>query len=81
MFKANYYDTISPMSYEIEFETEREMDEWITTEMETWWEILCNEYPNVNACWINRYLDCGNVTEIYIPDTNIVIQCTIESTK
>lgn len=76
MCKVKYHDTIEPQNYDIEFPTEQEAMEWISEEMNEWWDIICTNYPNTDACWLNRYLDCGDTTEIYIPATSVVISCT-----
>lgn len=77
MFKVKYYDTIAPQSFELTFETETEAAEWISTEMDDWYEILCDMYPNGDVTWLNRLLDCGDTTEIYIPDTSVIVCCEL----
>lgn len=75
MVKVKYYDTIAPMDYEVEFETVEEACKWIEREMQDWWNLFCEH--SLNAVWINRLLDCGDTTKIYIPSTNIRVSCTL----
>lgn len=77
MVKVKYYDTIEPQSYEVECDTETEAIKWIENEMNNWWEILCDKYPTADVCWLNRLLDVGDTTEMYIPDTSVVVSCTL----
>ena len=76
MYKVKWCNTGGEESTE-EFRTEREMCICIYDEMQKQYDLLCGEYPNEDITWLNRYLDCGNVTEVYIPDTNICISCEI----
>ena len=77
MFKVKYHDTIEPQEFEVEFETEEAACEWISRQMSIWMDVLCEEYPDADVTWLNRLLDVGNTTEIYIPDTNIDIVCKL----
>lgn len=77
MCKVRYYDTILPTAYEVEFDSEKEALVWIETEMQEWHWMLCEEYPTYDVTWINRLMDYGDTTEIYVPDTNILISCTL----
>lgn len=79
MIKVKYYDNIEPQEFEIEFETETEATEWIERQMGDWYETLCDNYPDADVTWLNRLLDVGNVTEIYIPGTSVSICCEIVS--
>ena len=76
MYKVKWYNTGGEESTE-EFRTEREMCICIHDEMQKQYDLLCDEYPNEDVTWLNRYLDCGNVTEVYIPDTNVSFSCEI----
>ena len=78
MVEVKYSDTIEPMDYEVEFETVEEACKWIEREMQDWWDLFCEQYPDADVIWLNRLLDCGDTTEIYIPDTNICINCTLK---
>lgn len=40
-------------------------------------ELVNEEYPESDVTWLNRLLDCGDTTEIYVPDTSISITCEI----
>ena len=75
MVKVKYWDNIEPMTFEENFETEEEACKWIERQMSEWYEMLCNEYPDSDVTWLNRLLDVGDVTEIYIPNTSISIMC------
>jgi len=77
MFRVEYYDTVTPDDTNLEFETEKDMYEWINETMETWYENLCEQHPDADVVWLNRLLDSGNETEIYIPDTSITVSCKI----
>lgn len=77
MIKVKYTDTIEPQEFTKEFETVEEACEWIDRQMNTWNEILYEEYPESDVTWLNRLLDCGDTTEIYVPDTSISITCEI----
>ena len=77
MYKVKYYDTVEPQSFELTFRTITEAAEWIYTEMDNWCELLCNMYPNGDVTWLNRFLDCGDTTEIYIPGTSVVVCCEL----
>ena len=79
MIKVKYYDNIEPQEFEVEFDTETEATEWIERQMDDWYETLCDNYPDADVTWLNRLLDVGNVTEIYIPGTSVSIYCEIVS--
>ena len=76
MFKVKYSDTIEPQDFEEEFEMEQEAVEWIDREMSIWRDVLYDKYPDLDVTWLNRFLDCGDTTTIYVPDTSIEITCT-----
>lgn len=77
MVKVKYYDTVEPQNFEKSFKTEQEACEWISVQMSIWWDELIENYWNLDVTWLNRYMDCGDTTEIYIPDTSIVISCEL----
>ena len=77
MIKVKYHDTIEPMSFEVEFETETDATKWIDNEMQAWRDALNTLYPKRDVTWLNNLLDCSDKTEIYIPNTNIVVCCEI----
>ena len=79
MIKVKYYDNIEPQEFEVEFDTETEATEWIERQMDDWYETLCDNYPDADVTWLNRLLDVGNATEIYIPGTSVSICCEIVS--
>lgn len=77
MIKVKYTDTIKPQEFIEEFETIEEACEWIDKEMTVWHDVLFEQYPHADVTWLNRLLDCGNTTEIYVPDTSINIVCEL----
>lgn len=77
IYKVKYHDTVEPMNFEERFNTQEEAVEWINRQMSIWRDSLYDEYPEADVTWLNRFLDCGNVTEIYIPDTTISITCEL----
>lgn len=76
MFKVIYHDD-EPQDMEIEFETEQAMCEWVTETMRDAYHRLCDRFPKADVTWINRFLDCGCTTEVYVPDTSIYVSCEI----
>lgn len=77
MYTVKYCDTIEPQSFEEQFVTIKEACEWIYRQMSIWRDCLYDEYPDADVTWLNRLMDCGDVTEIYIPDTSISITCKL----
>lgn len=77
MFKVKCYDTIESCEFELTFKTEEEAVLWIDKAMQGWWDILCKQYPAADVTWLNKYLDCGDITEIYVPDTSVVVSCEL----
>lgn len=78
MITIKYTDTIEPQSFEENFENNIDGYEWINREMQFWYDVFCEKYPNADVTWTNRLLDSGNTTEIYIPDTSINVSVTFE---
>lgn len=77
MYKVKYYDTVDPQNFELEFERETEALIWINEEMDTWYDLLCTMYPGADITWLNRLMDCGDTTEIYIPGTSVSVCCEL----
>ena len=49
----------------------------IESTMQTVWDLYCSMYPDKDVTWLNRYLDCGDTTEIYVPGTDEYTKVTI----
>ena len=71
------WDNQEPQEFKMEFETTEESCKWIDDFMQFRWNELCNEYPNTDIVWLNRLLDCGNETTIYVPNTSTEIVCKL----
>ena len=37
----------------------------------------CKTYPDSDVTWLNRYLDCGNTAEVYVPDSDCYTRCEL----
>ena len=64
------YEDNNGDDFEYKYEKEKDAVKEIEEIMETEYESLCEEYPESDVTWLNRLLDCGNETEIYVPDTD-----------
>lgn len=60
------------------FNEESEMYEDISQIMQDIYDNLCVGFENADVTWLNRLLDAGNTTEIYIPNTDIFYRITVE---
>ena len=77
LYRVLYSDTVAPLDYEAKFDTEGEAVDHVNEVMQSWWDLFCKEYPTLDVVWTNKDFDFGETTEIYIPDTNINISCTM----
>lgn len=76
MYKYMYSDSNGNEEI-VSFENEKEMYENINEIMQDIYDNLCVAYEDKDVTWLNRLLDVGNVTEIYVLDTNISYSITI----
>ena len=65
-YKFKYESNLGVDDGILEFDTEEEAIETINRIMESTYEEYCNEYPTADVVWLNRLLDVGNTTEVYI---------------
>jgi len=77
MVKVLYHDNIEPQEFEKKFDTTDKACEWIAITMQDLWDTLFERYPMDDIVWLNRYLDVGDTTEIYVVDSNIEVVCTL----
>ncbi len=47
----------------------------ITRELQNAYDRYCNEAPSADVTWVNRYLDCGNTAEVYVPGSDLFTRC------
>ncbi len=83
MTKVKYWCSVDVCDEEIQFETKEEAMVWISETMQEWFDHLCYLYEDAESplmrevTWLNMFLDWGNITEIYVPDTDVVISCEL----
>ena len=59
------------------FDTEEEAVKKIDEIMERMYNKYCNKYPNADVIWLNRLLDAGDITEVYVDGHDDFIRITI----
>ena len=42
----------------------------ITATMQFAYDEYCEQYPDCDVIWLNRYLDCSNTSEVYVPSSD-----------
>ena len=59
------------------FDTLEECTKALTECLEGIYDELCDKNPSWDVTWLNRYLDCSNTSEVYVPGTDIFSRCEI----
>jgi hypothetical protein len=51
----------------------------ITATLQFAYDEYCEQYPDCDVTWLNRYLDCSNTSEVYVPDSDCYTRCEISA--
>ena len=76
-YKYKYESNIGGNDGIWEFDTEEEAVRSIDQVMQSEYDRYCDKYPNADVTWLNRLLDCGDETEIYVPNTDEYVRIKI----
>ncbi len=60
------------------FDTMEECTEALAKTLDGVYEKYCAENNSWDVTWINRLLDCGNTSEVYVPGTDKFARCEIQ---
>ncbi len=76
MYGYIYTDNLGQESYHA-FKTVEEAANDISNTLQFAYDEYCDLYPDCDVTWLNRLLDVGNVSEVYVPASDCYTRCEL----